>query len=240
MSSTAPQHAASPAVNNAAPTLSVMRQSFREFDFAPGNINRAVIPAPHPYVKMPPTENTIKCDLQELYDKQTVELVNLQHEYLQLVGQLNSKKILASVDKEKYKRRLVVLWDAENVDAALLVQTLHNIKKKYPKLKSDNLRFGFGFNERSLPISIDAVRASHNFTWHFKTSNTKNCADIQLVVFAMGTLLQSSRVCAKTYLIVSKDRDFLYLKRALEAAGRHVIIAPPPPSTPPRAPPPIK
>ena len=240
MSSTAPQHAASPAVGNAAPPLSVMRQSFREFDFAPGNINSAVSPAPHPYVKMPPSKNTMKCDLQEAYDKQTVELVNLQHEYLQLVGQLNSKKTLASVDKEKYKRRLVVLWDAENVDAALLIQTLHNIKKKYPKLKSDGLRFGFGFKAICLPKSYEAVCVSHNFAWHFKSSNTKNCADIQLVVFAMSTLLQSSRVCAKNYLIVSKDRDFLYLKHALEAAGRHVIIAPPPPSAPPRAPPPKK
>lgn len=145
----------------------------------------------------------------------------------------------------KQKKRLVVLWDAENVGAKEMQAAFRWVKNHHPELKSDGLRFGFGFKYNQMPPSCQAVATEQKFMWQFSNSNTKNCADIQLCVFAMNTLLGHNLVPkALTYLIVSKDRDFDVLHKGLEAAGRRVLIypsaaapktSPPPPPPPPPA-----
>lgn len=160
--------------------------------------------------------------LQAEHDKLARDYRALAFRYNALRGAKEDKKV-----REKGAARLVVLWDAENMGADYVERALEHVANTHPQLKSDGQRFAFGFKEGALAASLQKARDQLGFKWRHNTSEAKNCADLQLSVFAMQTLVAPHAVAVKksqVYLVVSHDRDFLVLRKALEDAGKKVLV----------------
>ena len=115
----------------------------------------------------------------------------------------------------------MVLWDAENMQYNYFDQVMARVKRFYRPACVIEIH-AFGFTPETLSKAWTEVRDKHHMKWHFKSSNSKNCADLQLTVFAMEQLISPGE--SRHISIVSDDRDFESLKDALIQHGVRVHI----------------
>lgn len=115
----------------------------------------------------------------------------------------------------------MVLWDAENMSHKHFDKVMARVKRHYRPASVIEIH-AFGFTPETLSKPWTEVRDNHHIEWHFKKSNSKNCADLQLTVFAMEQLISPRQ--SLHFSIVSDDRDFESLRDALTKHGVRVNI----------------